>query len=221
MNVYKFRDFYVNKYVVSPLARKTYYLSYNYKYKTLWYRTYKVGSRTIRAHFKENTPGNQDIYSSEVGYLPGIMGSFYKFAFVREPVDKFLSAWKNKVLEKNYFKFSEKEHKRMKDLPKFIDWVESLDIDNCDEHLRSQNSLIDLNEVDFIGRFENFEEDFHKLCRTVGLPIKKIPVKNKSKLKGPQVSSASKRRIVKIYEKDYRIFYPGSIELVETTTLES
>ena len=29
----------------------------------------------------------------------------------------------------------------------FISWVDKLDIDNCDEHLRSQNSLIDLNNI--------------------------------------------------------------------------
>lgn len=208
MNPYKFRHFFFNKYVVSPVARQKYFLSYNYEYHTIWFRTYKVASRTIRAHFEENTPERKDIYSSEVGYVPAFLDSFYKFAFVRDPYTKFISAWKNKVLEQNYFKFSEQEHAEMKDLLKFIDWVEQLDVDNCDEHLRSQNSLIDLNEVDFIGRFETFEDDFKELCRRVGLPVKKMPKRNKSSAKVNQVPEVAAERIRAIYEKDYRIFYP-------------
>lgn len=212
INKYKFRHFFLNKYLVSPVARNKYFISYNYKYKTVWFRTYKVASRTIRSHFEENTPDAKDIYSSEVGYIPAFLDSFYRFAFVREPVDKFISAWKNKVLQQNYFEFSKKQHEQMKDIRNFISYTEDLDIDKCDEHLRAQNSLIDLNNLNFLGRFENFNDDFKELCNTVGLPVKDMPVKNKSKVgKGIVIDDKSIQRIQTIYEQDIRIFYPDAL----------
>lgn len=209
INSYKFRHFFVNKYIVKPLARKTYFISYNYKYKTVWFRTYKVASHTINTHFKENTPDEQDIYGSEVGYIPAFTDSFYKFAFVREPVDKYISAWKNKVLQQNYFQFPKRRYEQMKDIRNFISYTENLDIDNCNQHLRAQNSLIDLNNLNFLGRFENFNDDFKELCTAVGLPIKDMPIKNKSKVGHDiEVDEKSIERIRAIYEQDIRIFYP-------------
>ena len=153
----KLKHFYFNKYIVSQFSEKKYFLSYNFKYKALWFRTYKVASRTINEHMKESSPGDY-IYSSEVGYIPRIYKNFFKFAFVRHPVDKFISAWKDKVLNQNYFQFDTDIYEKMKNLDHFIDWVETLNINNCDEHLRAQNAIIDLENVNFIGYFENFDD---------------------------------------------------------------
>lgn len=211
MNPYKLKHFYINKYIVSPFARHKYFISYNYKYKTIWFHNYKVASRTIRNHFEENTPANQDIYSSQVGYLPSMLDSFYKFAFVREPADRFFSSWKNKVLEQNYFNFNTTDHTRHKNFSEYISWVEGQDIDTCDIHIRSQNSLIDLNEINFLGRFESFNDDFKFLCQKVGLPNQEIKTKNKSKDINFEINQEDYSRIKKIYFKDYKMFYPHLI----------
>jgi hypothetical protein len=155
---------------------------------------------------EESSPGDY-IYSSEVGYIPSMYNNFFKFAFVRHPVDKFISAWKDKVLNKNYFRFDTSIHEKMKNLDHFIDWVETLDINNCDEHLRAQNALIDLENVNFIGRFENFNNDFRHIAEQINMPITKIFHNNKS---GNTIENLSNNHLIKIeeiYKDDLKLFY--------------
>ena len=208
MNVQKFRHFYLNKYVVSPASRRKYHLCYNYKYKALWYRVAKVASRTIDQHFRDHTPAEEYIYSSEVGYWPGQFQDWFKFAFVRNPIDRFLSAWRNKVVEENYFHFSDQVHREMQDIGKFIAWVEPQDIEACDEHLRVQASLIDLNHVDFVGRLENLGEDLMFVASQIDLPIGEIHKKNTTKKRSTSLSNAQEEKLREIYLKDFSIFYP-------------
>ncbi len=208
MSLNKIKHFYFNKYVVTPLSKRTYYLCYNFSYRALWFRVAKVGSRTIDQHFRDHSPQGSYIYSSEVGYLPTMYRDFLKFAFVRHPADRLKSAWKNKVLEANYFHFPPVEYEKMKELAYFVGWVEKLDVSQCDEHLRLQSSLIDLNHVDFIGRFENFAEDFTYLAHRIGMPVKEIHHKNKSHNFTLDMDPVLYHRIKDIYQKDFNLFYP-------------
>jgi len=207
LNLYKLKHFYLNKYIVSPIIGRKYFLSYSYTYKALWFRTYKVASRSINQHFIDNSKKDQYIYSSKVGYLPHMFKNYFKFAFVRNPMDKFISAWKQKVLMTNSFRFANDVHEKMKDLNYFLDWVESLDINNCDEHLQSQNSMIDLSNIDFVGRFESFEADFNHVAQQINLPKKTNLHSNKSLDLGVELSADNERRIRKLYEKDFELFY--------------
>jgi hypothetical protein len=132
---------------------------------------------------------------------------YYKFAFVRNPEEKFISCWKDKVTVQNYFRFSEAEHARMQD---FLSWVETLDVTRCDEHLRAQTSIIDIPNMDFIGRFENFDEDFAKVAAKLGTPYEKEMKLNVNRsTKKVELTEDQRRRIQRIYRKDYEAFYPG------------
>ncbi|MEX0812846.1 MAG: sulfotransferase family 2 domain-containing protein [Chitinophagales bacterium] len=208
MNPYKLKHFFINKYLVDPITKNKYYITYNYKYKTMWFQNYKVASRTIKKHFNKYTPNNKDIFSSGIDYIPAMCKDYFKFAFIREPSERFISAWKDKVLQKNYFNFNVKEREKYQNLTDFISWVEKQDIDRCDKHIRSQNSLIDLNEIDFLGRFENFNNDFCYLCETIGLPISQPEKLNQSKKANINFTPSELKRIKNIYSKDYRFFYP-------------
>lgn len=182
-------------------------MSYDYERNALWYRTYKVASRTIDNKLK--TDNKKYIYGSMMGYSPWMFNNFLKFAFVRNPESRFISAWKDKVLRDNWFKFSEAEHEKMKVLDNFISWVETLDIDTCDEHVRSQNSLVDLNNVDFIGRFENFATDFTLLLEKLNIePDPELEHRNKGLQLDFELTDDQRWRIYRIYEKDFRILYP-------------
>ena len=182
-------------------------MSYNYKYKALWYRVPKVASRTINQHFIDHTPTSQYIYSSEVGYFPSMFSQYYKFAFTRQPFDRFISGWKNKVLEMNYYNFPAKEWETMKKLENFIAWVETLDLEKCDEHLRAQYTLIDVDHVDFVGKLENFDMDFKKVADAISLPIHEVYKKNRSNPKSDSVPTELRHRIDLLYKKDNELFY--------------
>ena len=207
-NLYKFKHFYLNKYIVSVCKKHSYHISYDYKHKALWFRTYKVASRTINNALEGDTHPGEYIYGSEMSYLPKMFKNYFKFAFIRNPEDRFLSAWKDKVLRSNYFKFDDAEYNRMKDLDYFISWVEGLNIDECDEHLRSQYSLIDLNNVDFIGRFENFDSDFDFVLNKLNISHNKIETLNQGIKKELDLTKEQRLRIYNIYRKGFQLFYP-------------
>lgn len=200
----KFRHFYLNKYIVS-LFKKQYPICYDYKHKALWFRVRKAATTTIKTYFLENTEKNEYIYSSEIGYLPRMFKGYFKFAFVRNPLDRFMSCWQDKVVAGNYFNYSPKVYEKMLDINNFITWVETLNIKTCDQHLREQSSLIDLNNIDFIGRIENFENDFIYVCNQIGMKTKEIYHKNKSKIE-IEISDEAKARIMMIYKRDFNIF---------------
>ena len=97
----------------------------------------------------------------------------------------------------------------MKSLENFIAWTREQDINNCDPHIRYQQSLIDISNLDFLGRVENFNDDFKELAKMVNMPIKKIHRKNQSNSKKmDQIPMKLVDEIKFIYEMDIQIFYP-------------
>jgi hypothetical protein len=210
----KLSNFYVNKYLVSPFSTRKYFISYDFEHKALWFRVYKVASRTIDHHLRSSCQKGNYIYSSQVGYTPGRYSDYFKFAFVRNPVDRFISAWKNKVIDQNYFHFDEQEHTKMKTLENFVEWVSHFDISDCDEHLLQQSSLIDINHVDFIGRHERFDQDFEYVCSKIGIKYEKDVHINKSSNKKIDLPEEVRKKIIRIYQKDISIFYPEMMDSV-------
>lgn len=209
IEINKFRHFYLNKYLVSPFSADKHFLSYNYQYQFLWFRVAKVASRTMNNYFIEHTEKGKYIYSSETGYLPAMFKDYFKFAFVRNPVDRFISCWKNKVFEQNTFHFDPKTREEMKELKNFIAWAEKLDLDHYDEHLRRQSSLIDMKHIDFVGKIEQFDQDFSHVIQQVGMPVNLVESKNQSKVEIKQeFDPVLIDRIEAMYEKDMLAFYP-------------
>ncbi|PLW94461.1 MAG: hypothetical protein C0592_02705 [Marinilabiliales bacterium] len=206
---YKLKHFYFNKYFLSIFKRKKYFLSYDYKHKALWYRTYKVASRTIDKKLREDAKKGQYIYGSLMAYSPRMFRKYFKFAFVRHPEARFISVWKDKILRQNYFVFPESKWEDMKELDNFLSWVETLNINKCDEHLRAQNALIDLNHVDFVGRLENLNRDFEYLASKIGVSSTELEHLNKTPEKELELTTEQKQRIFNIYRKDFEVFYPG------------
>ena len=112
-----------------------------------------------------------------------VFNDYFKFTFVRNPFSKCLSEY---FWEKTYLNES----------LNFNDWVKFKlgDLINQSENniimMRQKHNLeqykfiYDTSDnclVDFIGRFENLQEDFNIVCDKIGIPRQKLPHKNKTK----------------------------------------
>lgn len=105
---------------------------------------------------------------------PEIFKNYFKFAFVRNPWDWQVSLY--------YYMLKRKDHHQYDIISKmnfveYIDWVVNTDITLQKDMLfdESNQSL-----VDFIGKFENLEQDFQKACETIGITDTQLPHVNKS-----------------------------------------
>lgn len=190
-----------------PSSRR-YNLTISHNHRFVWFRVGKVASRTI-FHTLESANVQLDAeHPMSCHYPPAKFEDYFKFAFVRNPWDRLTSCWKNKVLFFNHFGLSESELNEMKNFENFVSFVEKQDIESCDPHIRSQASLIDLNNIDYIGRFEKFSDDLETVCKKIGInPI--IEQMNKAKVSTSNqdiYSSELIKRVEKIYEKDINLF---------------
>ena len=110
---------------------------------------------------------------------------YFKFCFVRNTWDRFLST---------YFYFKKYGRRRpgdlkdgkiinqFKDFKGFVESFHNIEKKFSDRHFNCQVYWID-ERLDFIGKFENLQEDFNIVCDKIGIPQQKLPHKNKSKHK--------------------------------------
>jgi len=113
----------------------------------------------------------------------------FSFCFVRNPWDRFVSAYfhleKHKEPGKSYKKFYEmyiKPYKTFKDVVMNID-EDKGNLFFWDHFAPQMNCITDDHDdvaVDFIGRFENINEDFAEVCKKIGIPSVNLPLLNTS-----------------------------------------
>jgi hypothetical protein len=136
--------------------------------------------------------------------------SSFKFTFVRNPFDRAVSSWKFGGWKPRYaWKCSFAE---------FVKRIQSWDLENpktwnerswhcCSQytHLVNDNGNI---LVDFIGRFENLQEDFNIVCDKIGISKQKLPHKNKTKHKHytEYYDDETREIVAEKYAKDIEYF---------------
>lgn len=91
---------------------------------------------------------------------------YFKFSFTRNPWDKLVSAWK--FLQRRKYKPSKCNFKEF--VKKNTVWIGV-----------EMNTIDFSNGCDFIGKFENLQEDFDFICEKIGEPKKKLGHFNKTK----------------------------------------
>ena len=86
---------------------------------------------------------------------------------------------------------------------KFLDLTEKID----NHHWHQQYDFIRI-PMDFIGRFENFQEDFDIVCDKIGLARQKLPHKNKTNHKHytEYYDDETREIVAKKYAKDIEYF---------------
>jgi hypothetical protein len=177
--------------------------------KFIWFRVAKVGSRTIFNHLKESGVHLDVEHGRKLRYPVGTFDDYFKFGFVRNPWDRLVSCWKNKVIDSNLFRFNEAELEKMRDFENFVAYAASLDVETCNRHLRTQSSLLDLNNIDYLGRMETYGDDINHILRKLGLDKKEIVARNVTADRKPYqeyYSNDLAEKVSRIYQKDIQIF---------------
>lgn len=132
----------------------------------VWFQIPKVASRTIRYHLFEHS--DLSFRSGSRLLPPSVLRGRYTFAFVRNPWDRLVSAWADKVVRRDTYGLPDDVRASF---PLFVRWIaDTVDLATADRHIRHQHVMVDRDIVDFVGRFETFSRDFDAVCRRLGLP---------------------------------------------------
>ena len=162
------------------------------KYKTIFSGNAKVATSSIKNYFE-----TQNIQIVKCPYpKPNEYKNYFSFSFVRNPWDRMVSLYCNKILSPNtvdintgvgvcFKRFGDTFYPDMS-FSKFVKKIVSLDHTNLDAHIYPQHwktcatgtqDII----LDFVGKFENLNKDWLHVCKTSGLPFKKLERKNQRK----------------------------------------
>lgn len=128
----------------------------------------------------------------------------FKFCFCRNPYDRAVSLYVYKT-------------KKMSNKPSFLSFWQSLEGNIQDIGLFNSEGMSMCNpqyrwveniKMDFIGRYENYNEELVRLMKEMGLPKLTVEHKNKSTRKDWKSYYCSESKIIieKIYAKDFEFF---------------
>lgn len=193
-------------------------------YKAIFVHIPKTAGISIEKHFGKGHKGGLDkyhVFSWRLkNHLPELWNSYYTFAFVRNPWDRTISAffWMDKATKNAVahplMKLNE-SHKYLRqfnnDIRAFVKYFyrHQKEVMNMDLHFIPQSYwLFDSYDkpidIDFIGRFENLEEDFKIICKNIGAEYRGLPHKNKSNRGNYKdyYDERTKEMIYEIYKKE-------------------
>ena len=177
------------------MKRRTQYrvsTEYGYSSKFIYFVIHKTGTRSIfnALNFKRE---------ARKFYDPDLYKDYFTWTIVRNPWDRAVSAYEQKA-SKRYGPW-----RRCKNLtfPDFILNKRGIK----DRHTNIQSTQIPP-DIDFIGRFENLQEDFNTVCDKIGIPKQQLLHKNKSKHKHytEYYDEETKQIVAEKYAEDIKNF---------------
>tara|TARA_Y100000593_G_scaffold44144_1_gene84230 strand:- start:1387 stop:1989 length:603 start_codon:yes stop_codon:yes gene_type:complete len=166
----------------------------------------KAAGNSVKSIFKIKSHAHRPVSEHE----PELLEENYVFSFVRNPWDRFVSAyfflrgggmgWYDKESKKKYIdKFSS-----------FDDFVKNSNYDDLMKnqiHFRPQCYYLD-GPVDFLGRYEDLQSGIDTICDQLEIPRQQLPHKNKSNHKDytKYYNDETRKIVAEKYADDIREF---------------
>lgn len=178
----------------------------NDKYKFIFIHPNKCGGNSIEYFFQGYLKVDHTCLRGYQGKYPDQYNDYFKFGFSRNPFDRLVSVYHGRVqgklmdpdttLVKHPFRDSVKLGE--KGVMKYCRPMTGYWFTNKNKDVA----------MDFIGRFENYQEDFNTVCDKIGIPRHKLPHKNKSKHKHytEYYDDETREIVAERYAKDIEYF---------------
>lgn len=198
-----------------------------WKYNFIFIHIYKVAGSSINDALWKYTLSPYESLTTRVlrklkirvhsGLFPGhakaqdirkILGKeqyekFFTFAFVRNPWDWQVSLYEYMLQSKNHYQHS--LIKEMRNFEEYIEWRVTQDKHLQKEWVTDEKDNI---IVDFIGRFENINEDFQEICKYLGIN-ETLPYVNRTVNRKPYwyyYNNKTKEMIYQSFKQDIDLF---------------
>jgi hypothetical protein len=177
----------------------------SHKHKFIFIHIPKTGGGSLEKVFRnlDTEYNNMKLLHSPISDYPMERKHYFKFTFVRNPWD----------LRVSYYFYNKTQgtfrgrHARNKSFSEYVKF-----------YSKKRKSLIarpqvyflgrDVNNVDFIGRFENLQNDFNKVCGEVGIPRQELPHAHKTNHKHytEYYDDETRQVVAEKYKKDIEYF---------------
>ena len=149
------------------------------KYKYLGICIPKTGSTSLQSLFGPpygevvgRGPGEHHMDLKEALRQFHRTKDYFKFTFVRNPYDRVVSFYHHFAHVRGTLLTPDPyhPHPRYHGYRDFVNRIVEDKYWNYEIHFRPQHSFIDIDQMDFIGRFENFENDINHIFQTLNMP---------------------------------------------------
>ena len=195
----------------------------SHEHKFIFVHIPKCAGCSLKEHLQENSCG--ELINSGHKTLNKILEDlcaeakdYYKFTFVRNPWDRMVSLyffWRNQTPDSPFYKWDHKQVEFIKSKNiSFKDFVKLISSENSTIHEKPHlypyigHFMNDPSSFDFIGKLENFQEDFDQICAKIGIPKQELKWVNKSKHKhySEYYNDETRAIVAKKYVKDIEHF---------------
>jgi chondroitin 4-sulfotransferase 11 len=199
------------------------------------------GSRGLRVHKLFDDSGHQISKQQFTRELESKYRDYFKFAFVRNPWDRLVSCYSQKLLDVREDSMGLRSNlspsiggsELYYGMPfnEFVQAVHMIPDEEANIHFRSQCATVCDEEgsimADFVGHFETLGEDFSYVAQRIGVPELQLPHLLRSKNRGGRsYSEFYDDRLVELVHDRYaedieRFGYSFSLETTDTAAVGS
>jgi len=187
----------------------------SHKHKFIFTHIPKTGGSSVHSTLNDYFEPNQQMHNDLQKDLKKCSNDYFKFAFVRNPWDMTVSfyhfVWYSEVMKwwrtgRRSKPWSFKHWIKSRHFKRQRGWKKNRCY--CSNQLCWVSSYDGELLVDFIGKFENLQEDFNIICDKIGIPQQQLPHKNATKHKSytEYYDDDTKQIVAEKYAKDIEYF---------------